>query len=81
MQMRKNLYILKHFEKVKSYIFANIYHSPFDSYWNSKKSIKLKGKDDRKQNTLAPLGESVGGKKTTKDFVLFLELDVEFRPE
>jgi hypothetical protein len=41
----------------------------------------LKGKDDRKQNTLAPLGESVGGKKTTKDFVLFLELDVEFRPE
>jgi hypothetical protein len=40
-----------------------------------------KGKDDRKQNTLARLGESVGGPKTTEDFVLFLELDVEFSPE
>jgi hypothetical protein len=29
-------------QKVKSYFFGNIYHSPFDSYWNSKKSIKLK---------------------------------------
>ncbi len=29
-------------QKVKSYFFANIYHSPCDSYWNSKKSIKLK---------------------------------------
>ena len=29
-------------QKVKSYFFAIIYHSPFDSYWNSKKSIKLK---------------------------------------
>ncbi len=28
--------------KVKSYFFANIYHSPSDSYWNSKKSLKLK---------------------------------------
>ncbi len=28
--------------KVKSYFFANIYLSPCDSYWNSKKSIKLK---------------------------------------
>ncbi len=27
---------------VKSYFFGNIYQSPFDSYWNSKKSIKLK---------------------------------------
>ncbi len=24
-------------QKVKSYFFANIYHSPCDSYWNSKK--------------------------------------------
>ncbi len=29
-------------QKVKSNFFANIYHSPCDSYWNSKKSIKLK---------------------------------------
>ncbi len=29
-------------QKVKSYCFDNIYHSPFDSYWNSKKRIKLK---------------------------------------
>ena len=29
-------------QKVKSYFFANIYQSPCDSYWNSKKSIKLK---------------------------------------
>ena len=29
-------------QKVKSYFFANVYHSPCDSYWNSKKSIKLK---------------------------------------
>ncbi len=29
-------------QKVKSYFFANIYHSPCDSYWNSKKIIKLK---------------------------------------
>ncbi len=29
-------------QKVKSYFFANIYHSPCDSFWNSKKSIKLK---------------------------------------
>ncbi len=29
-------------QKLKSYFFAIIYHSPFDSYWNSKKSIKLK---------------------------------------
>jgi hypothetical protein len=29
-------------QKVKSYFFGNIYQSPFDSYWNSKKSIKLK---------------------------------------
>ncbi len=29
-------------QKVKSHFFANIYHSPCNSYWNSKKSIKLK---------------------------------------
>ncbi len=29
-------------QKVKSNFFGNIYQSPFDSYWNSKKSIKLK---------------------------------------
>ncbi len=29
-------------QKVKSYFFAHIYQSLFDSYWNSKKSIKLK---------------------------------------
>ncbi len=29
-------------QKVKSYFFANIYHSQCDSYWNFKKSIKLK---------------------------------------
>ncbi len=29
-------------QKVKSNFFANIYQSPCDSYWNSKKSIKLK---------------------------------------
>ncbi len=29
-------------QKVKSDFFAIIYHSPCDSYWNSKKSIKLK---------------------------------------
>jgi hypothetical protein len=29
-------------QKVKSYFFANIYHSPSDSYWNSKISSKLK---------------------------------------
>ncbi len=29
-------------QKVKSYFFGNIYQPPFDSYWNSKKSIKLK---------------------------------------
>ncbi len=40
-----------------------------------------KGKDDRKQNTLAPLGENVAGQKTKKDFVLFSELDVVFSPE
>ncbi len=28
--------------KVKRNFFGNIYQSPFDSYWNSKKSIKLK---------------------------------------
>ncbi len=28
-------------QKVKSYFFAIIYQSPFDSYWNSKKSIKI----------------------------------------
>jgi hypothetical protein len=40
-----------------------------------------KGKDDRKQSTLARLGDSVTGQKTTKDFVLFSELDVVFCPE
>ncbi len=29
-------------QKVKSYFFGNIYQSPFDSYWNSQKSLKLK---------------------------------------
>jgi hypothetical protein len=42
MQMRKKRYIFKHFAKSKKLFFANIYHSPCDSYWNSKKSIKLK---------------------------------------
>ncbi len=42
MQMRKKLYIFKHFAKSKKLFFANIYHSPSDSYWNSKKSFKLK---------------------------------------
>ncbi len=27
-------------QKVKNNFFANIYHSPCDSYWNSKKSVK-----------------------------------------
>ncbi len=42
MQMRKKLYIFKHFAKSKKLFFANIYHSPCDSYCNSKKSRKLK---------------------------------------
>jgi hypothetical protein len=29
-------------QKVKSYFFDNIYQSPFDCYWNFKKSIKFK---------------------------------------
>ncbi len=29
-------------QNVKSYFFGNIYQSPFDSYWYSQKSIKLK---------------------------------------
>ncbi len=29
-------------KKQKVIFFANIYHSPCDSYWNSKKSLKLK---------------------------------------
>jgi hypothetical protein len=32
MQMRKKLYIFKHFAKSKNYFFANIYHSPCDSH-------------------------------------------------
>ncbi len=51
-------------QKVKLYFFANIYHSPCDSYWNSKKSIKLKppvpppfGFGERG----IPAGESGGG--------------------
>ncbi len=42
MQMRKNCTFSIILQKVKSYFFGNIYQSPFDSYWNSKKSIKLK---------------------------------------
>ncbi len=42
MQMRKKLYIFRQFAKGKKLFFANIYHSPCDSYWNSKKSVKLK---------------------------------------
>jgi hypothetical protein len=42
MQMRKNGTFSNILQKVKSCFFANIYHSPCDSYWNSKKSIKLK---------------------------------------
>ncbi len=42
MQMRKNCTFSNILQKVKSYFFANIYYSPFDSCWNSKKSIKLK---------------------------------------
>ena len=43
MQMRKkNCTFSNILQKVKTYFFANIYHSPCDSYWNSKKSIKLK---------------------------------------
>ncbi len=38
----KNCTFSKILPKVKSYFFANIYQSPCDSYWNSKKSIKLK---------------------------------------
>jgi hypothetical protein len=38
----KNCTFSNIFQKVKSYFFANIYNSPCDSYWNSKKSIKLK---------------------------------------
>jgi hypothetical protein len=38
--MRKNLYIFKHLAKSKKLFFANIYHSPCDSYWNSKKYKK-----------------------------------------
>ncbi len=38
----KNCTFSNIFHKVKSYFFANIYHSPCDSYWNSQKSIKLK---------------------------------------
>ncbi len=42
LQMRKNCTFSNILQKVKSYFFVNNYHSPFDSYWNSKKSIKLK---------------------------------------
>jgi hypothetical protein len=42
MQMRKNCTFSNILQKVKSDFFANIYHSPCDSYWNSKKSITLK---------------------------------------
>ncbi len=42
MQMGKKLYIFKHFAKSKKLFFGNIYQSPFDSHWNSPKSIKLK---------------------------------------
>ncbi len=42
MQMRKNSTFSNILQKIKSYFFANICHSPCDSYWNSKKSIKLK---------------------------------------
>ncbi len=38
----KNCTFSNIFQKVKSYFFANSYHSPCDSCWNSKKSIKLK---------------------------------------
>ena len=41
-QMRKNCTFSNILQKVKSYFFGNIYQSPFDSYWNTKKSIKLK---------------------------------------
>ncbi len=39
---KKNCTFSNILQKVKSYFFGNIYQSPFDSYWNSKKSIKLK---------------------------------------
>ncbi len=42
MQMQKNCTFSNILQKVKSYFFDNLYHSPCDSYWNSKKSIKLK---------------------------------------
>ncbi len=38
----KNCTFSNIFKKVKSYFFGTIYQYPFDSYWNSKKSIKLK---------------------------------------
>ncbi len=37
----KNCTFSNIFQKVKSYFFANIYHSPCDSYWNSKKKYKI----------------------------------------
>jgi hypothetical protein len=42
-------------QKVKSYFFGNIYQSPFDSYRNSQKSIKLKP-----PRTHSLCGEGVG---------------------
>ncbi len=38
----KNFTFSNILQKVKSYFFANIYHSLCDSCWNSKKSMKLK---------------------------------------
>ncbi len=39
---KKNCTFSNILQKVKSYFFGNIYQSPFDSCWISKKSIKLK---------------------------------------
>ncbi len=39
---KKNVHFQTFCKKKKNYFFANIYHSPCDSYWNSKNSIKLK---------------------------------------
>ena len=66
----KNFTFSNILQKVKSNFFANIYHSPSDSYWNSKKSLKLKPPTMQWWQALCrrSLWERLQGKKGQKSY-------------
>ncbi len=64
-------------QKVKMFFLAIIYHSLFDSYWKSKKSIKLKPVDWKKNNI--PLSCRSSHSKVEKYNQTYICNDIDFR--